>query len=430
MSTTLKTTTGMLIVLSLAFCYLLSLLSVSKYIIALTGLFLLPACLFLTNHIKASYYNQTRNIAVLLEALVDEDYNIRSAIRAEDDEMLEIKQLLNTLSQRLAQQNVAIKESQLLLEKVITHIDVGIIATDVNYDITFANPAANELLGLQSSQQGANLSCTTIPVEQVTRQPQSFTIKDGAVSKTYRIAVVKYIHHQQLNYLFFISDVQWLLIDKERESWQRLHRVLSHEVNNSLAPISSISATLLKQLQKLESATPALEQGLTVIHNRSTSLYKFISNFQKISKLPQPNKQPLDICELIEKCILLFPDSKISLLNPTKCQLYADPHQLEQVFVNLLKNAQEAMSTTTGEITIEFEQSDKYCSIKIIDEGVGISNTDNLFIPFFSTKVSGSGIGLVFSRQILFNHLGDLQIQNRNDKKGAVAVVSLPRLQS
>ncbi|MCF2927681.1 hypothetical protein L1284_24015, partial [Pseudoalteromonas sp. DL2-H1] len=143
MSTTLKTTTGMLIVLSLAFCYLLSLLSVSKYIIALTGLFLLPACLFLTNHIKASYYNQTRNIAVLLEALVDEDYNIRSAIRAEDDEMLEIKQLLNTLSQRLAQQNVAIKESQLLLEKVITHIDVGIIATDVNYDITFANPAAN-----------------------------------------------------------------------------------------------------------------------------------------------------------------------------------------------------------------------------------------------------------------------------------------------
>lgn len=426
--TALRISSCLLLLLSLSFCFLLYLMNVSGYLITLAGLFIVPLCVLLTSTIKANYSNQSRNIAILLEALVDEDYSMRSAINSQNDEMLEIKLLLNTLSTRLAQQSVAIKESQLLLEKVISHIDVAIIASNEHYDITFTNPAANDLLDISTTSVGLNLTHTSIPVTKITTQPQSFTINVGGISKTYRISTVKYIHEQQLNYLFFISDVQWLLIDKERDSWQRLHRVLSHEVNNSLTPITSISATLLKLVTKPEVSMINLEQGLNVIHSRSASLNTFISNFQRISKLPPPTKVPFCLTELIQKCVLLFPHTQIDIVNPEVHHVFADPQQLEQVLVNLLKNAKEAMAQTTGKITVAIQTSDKYTSIHITDEGTGIINTDNLFIPFFSTKSKGSGIGLVFSRQILFNHLGDLQIKNRKDRKGTIATVSLPRV--
>lgn len=426
--TTLFIELTLLLLLSFSLLALLNLLQVSTYIIALTALFLIPLDIFLIASIQATHRNQTRNIAILLEALIDEDYSLRSVINSESDDILAIKQLLNKLSSRLSAQSLAIKEGQLLLEKVISHIDVAIIATTENYDITFTNPAACDLLDISNATANFNLAATSIPVSQVSTQPQSFTLQQGEISKTCRISMAKYFYNQKLNYLFFISDIQWLLIDKERDSWQRLHRVLSHEINNSLTPINSISATLLRQTEKSEPSIKSLQQGLTVIHNRSASLYSFISNFQKISKLPAPNKVLFCLTDLLGKCILLFPQATIEFVATAQIKVFADPQQLEQVFLNLIKNAIEAMPLATGTVSVSVLQSNKYISVIIEDEGTGISNSDNLFIPYFSTKENGSGIGLAFSRQILFNHLGDLQIKNRTDKKGAKAIVSLPKI--
>jgi nitrogen fixation/metabolism regulation signal transduction histidine kinase len=223
-----------------------------------------------------------------------------------------------------------------------------------------------------------------------------------------------------------------LLREKEREAWQNLLRVLSHEINNSLTPIATISGSLLKkETSKTAQKENSLSKGLAIVKERAESLKQFVSGYSRLYHLPLPNKELCQLDDLFKRIFPLFPDCM--LINKTDKQLtsfkpiYIDSGQVEQVFVNLMKNAEESMSHLTQKV-IEFDihEESNWLHIYIQDSGIGLANTDNLFVPFYTTKENGSGIGLMLSQQILLNHNGAISLENREDTIGARATISIP----
>ncbi len=231
--------------------------------------------------------------------------------------------------------------------------------------------------------------------------------------------------------LLFITDVKTLLRSEERKAWQNLVRVISHEINNSLSPISSISQTLMKVIQRkgleLESDKD-LYEGLKIISERAHGLSLFIDSYKQLAKLPAPQKKRTSIHQLLKKVCLLYSQQSIIIESTNDISLTIDPIQFEQVLINLLKNAIESMSLSNpdGSIHIHWKELDFLCRITISDQGEGISNPGNLFIPFYSTKSNGSGIGLVLCRQIIEAHNGHLSIVNRKDRPGCNAILEVP----
>ncbi len=419
----------------------------SPYIIMLTMLMLVAASLYFVLYTSNRIRYQYLSIANLLEAIAEGDYTLRSKVTNDKDELTEVKQLLNTLTDRLATQSLEIKESQLLLDNVISHIDVAIVATDADFNLTFANPTACQLFTIENEKLD-QLHIRDLGLKQPIQVGVKYAVEltHTEQAKTCHIYSVSYTHYGQQHYLLFISDIQRILMDKERDAWQKLHRVLSHEINNSLTPISSISNTLLNlipasaennQSTETPPAPSPLEKGLQVIKSRADSLHAFIDRFQRISRLPPPDKKPFCLTQLINKCIPLFTSSQVTLHNQQSVEVFADPVQLEQVLMNLLRNAEEAMIHAKDDLIDHPEKAPSRCidiyvarqgnqvTIIIDDQGSGISNPDNLFVPYYSTKPGGSGIGLVLCRQIAFNHNGDLSIKNRDNTQGARAVLTI-----
>jgi nitrogen fixation/metabolism regulation signal transduction histidine kinase len=232
--------------------------------------------------------------------------------------------------------------------------------------------------------------------------------------------------------LYLITSAERLLIEKERKAWQSLFRVLSHEINNSLTPIASISQAMKQKLQnenKILDRTTLFE-GVNIINERADGLSAFIASYSQLSHLSLPNKTEFNINLLVIKIAKLFTDCQLQFLDHslTNDQLIisADKSQLEQVLINIFKNADEAMVKQSKLIEINYQVDEKYLHLIISDQGVGIANADNLFVPFYSTKPKGSGIGLSLCRQIMFNHGGTIGLKNRKEVAGAQAVLSIP----
>lgn len=375
---------------------------------------------------------QFRTSTNLMESVASGDYSMRAHLTMSNGALDQFNHLLNTLTETLAEQSLITKEKHILLHKVITQIDVAIIAVDNSYNIALMNPAAEKLFNCRfEAMHGWPVK--QLGLEKVLsgeyRQVVEFEIKE--YKKKVYIHTYEYFEKGVKQRLIFITDIQDILRDEERQAWQKLLRVLSHEINNSLAPITSISETLSLLLSKNTSSSEFdddLKDGLSVITERSHSLNEFIQSYQQLTQLPPPSKCLLDISQLMSSIILLFDDLNISLVS-NELTIYADKNQLQQVLVNLVKNAYESMQDNpNGEITIKWERQTNKILIHVLDQGCGIENTDNLFIPFYTTKQEGSGIGLVLSRQIIMNHGGDLTIENRLDGKGAKATLYLPSI--
>ncbi|MGB0937899.1 MAG: sensor histidine kinase, partial [Colwellia sp.] len=236
--------------------------------------------------------------------------------------------------------------------------------------------------------------------------------------------------------LFFITDVRDMLRHEERNAWQSLVRVFSHEINNSLAPISSISQTLKRSLtlkKKDALNEDNLIEGLSIISQRAQNLTGFVNSYKQLSHLPKPKVQRVSLLNLLEKVVLLYKISpeqhiKVALSPCEETVLSIDPIQFEQVLINLTKNAVESMDSadSKGDINISWQTTQSLFTLTIADTGLGLKNMDNLFVPFYSTKKQGSGIGLVLCRQIIEAHGGQLKLVNRQDTKGCEAIIELP----
>ena len=226
--------------------------------------------------------------------------------------------------------------------------------------------------------------------------------------------------------LVLVNDLSQTLREEERTAWQRLIRVLGHELNNSLASLTSVSETLLKRLpeEKTEKWYTSYERALSLINERSHSLLRFTEAYTRLAKLPPPNKTATDVQALFHSLTGLV-EGNFVFRQSQSLLIQADRDQMQQLFINLLKNAVEASSQET-EVEITWQQHRQGTLIQVIDNGIGLPTSDNLFVPFYTTKENGNGIGLFLCRQIAEAHNGTLRLINRNDKQGCIAECWLP----
>jgi signal transduction histidine kinase len=230
--------------------------------------------------------------------------------------------------------------------------------------------------------------------------------------------------------LLLLADVSLPLQEEEQAAWKRLIRVLGHELSNSLAPIKSIAGSLLMRVDALSGDQADLHdfrRGLGVVESRADSLHRFVQSYRLLAQLPPPKLRPVAIAPLLERVVLLEQRLQVHLDPGPAATLNADTDQLEQMFINLLANAVDAsLANGSHPVRATWERNGTGLSVIIEDRGMGIANTDNLFVPFYTTKPAGSGVGLALAQQIARAHGGEIQLENREDGAGARATVLLP----
>jgi two-component system nitrogen regulation sensor histidine kinase NtrY len=371
-----------------------------------------------------------QTLANLIASLRVGDYSTRARVFDPHDPLGLASLELNGLTDQLRHARLGEMEASALLRAVLSNLDVVVIALDHRERIQFANRAAEELLRVPADAlagAGARELGLDGLLDVETPATVERTFPGGAGRWDLRRASFRQdgVPHQ----LLVLSDVGRVLRQEEREAWQRLIRVLSHEINNSLTPIQSISRSLLDLMGHHPPAADRdtdMEQGLAVIASRAEALGRFMSSYARLARLPAPRKRPVDVRELVERAARLETRGAIRVVMGPPTTVHADPDQLDQVLINLLANAAEAAAETGGGVQAGWDADGRTVTLWIRDEGPGIANSGNLFVPFFTTKPKGSGIGLVLSRQIAEAHGGTLRLANREDRPGCEARLVLP----
>lgn len=392
----------------------------SLYLQGLVAIFLLALIANATIRIRERATYQARSIINLLGAMIQGDYAMRARQTTQRGPQSELMALLNQLAETLSLQQQSSEESRQLLRRVIDQIDVAIIAFDQKDQVVLTNPAASTLLGDSLMQR--LLPDSLLFAKEMTAG-ETIVLEESEFRKggRFRIHLEQFRLQGHVHYLLFISDVMGMLRAEERRVWQNLVRVLSHEINNSLSPIVSISNTLQQQLTSQD----VLANGLKVIEDRAFSLKQFIQQYRTLAQLPEPEKSPVSLPNLVDVVCGLFETSRLQLNRGPDVTLFIDSNQVKQLLVNLVKNALEAIDDQSA-VVFEWDLTQENVMFRVLDCGPGIANEANLFVPFYSTKPDGSGVGLVLSRQIAEAHGGYLTLENR-ESGGCVATVVLPR---
>ena len=416
-------------------CYLIALVAIRQsgaswylfFFFAISmGLLILYAAV--AGRQRADYQLQT--LSNLVEALIDGDYTLRGRQQS-NPAFQDLLNLINRLAETLNHHKLKAEESQLLLEKIIGQMDTMLIATDEQGQLTMLNHSAEDWLQTKLNETPIFLKQLGLEKLRTGESSEVIQFQQENLSGEYILFSDSFISGNQKYFLYLLTRAERLLKQKERQAWQGLLRVLSHELNNSLTPISTFSSTLRRKLEREQNISDIdkFKQGLEVISERAESLSKFITSYSQLSHLPKPSYEDYPWREKIDKLSKLFPSVQFKLNFDRQLPEFirVDPKQFEQVLINLFKNALEAMHEQPEKlIEVEAMASSRNFEISISDQGTGISNSENLFIPFYSTKKQGSGIGLALCQQIIINHDGNLTLQNRVDNCGAIASLQIP----
>jgi PAS domain S-box-containing protein len=321
-------------------------------------------------------------------------------------------------------------EATALLRTVMSEIDVAVFAFDEEDRVRLANRAAERLLS-QSSERllGKTAEQVGLADELEGTTPRTMDITFPGGSGRWEVRRGSFRQDGRPHTLLVLADVSKTLREEELQAWQRIVRVLSHEINNSLAPIKSITGSLLSMLERRPSSDAQddtdedIRRGLNVIGGRSEALVRFMSAYARLAKLPAPNKTPLDVGTWVRRVAALETRMPVTVIEGPPTTFRADGDQLDQLLINLVRNAVDASLETHGSARIRWTRQNDMLSVMVEDEGPGLANPTNLFVPFFTTKPQGSGIGLVLSRQIAEAHGGSLSLENRIDRRGCLAIV-------
>jgi PAS domain S-box-containing protein len=371
-----------------------------------------------------------RTLSNLLAALREGDFSIRARGANVEDALGEVLREVNALGETLRQQRLGALEATALLRKVMEEIDVAVFAFDGNGCLRLVNRAGERVLA-QPEERLLGRTAVELALEECLEgeTPRIAQIVFPGKSGRWEIHRGSFREAGLAHQLLVITDLSRALRDEERQAWQRLIRVLGHELNNSLAPMKSIAENLSSMLGRKDRAPDWQEDmrsGLTVIAARTDGLARFMNAYARLAKLPPPIFQPLDVGQWIRRVAGLEPRLPVELKPGPEVQIQADPAQLDQLLINLLHNAVDAALETGGGVRVGWEREDGYIEVWVQDDGPGIPNPTNLFVPFFTTKQSGSGIGLVLSRQIAEAHGGSLTLENRESRRGCEARLRLP----
>lgn len=367
----------------------------------------------------------------LLGALREGDYSIRARGARVDDALGEALLEINFLGETLRLQRLGAFEATALLRTIMAEIEVAVFTFDPERRLRLVNRAGEHLLGRsidkllgRTARELGLMPC----LESDEDEPLTLSFPGGSGRWGVRRSTFRErgLPHE----LLVLTDLSRTLREEERRAWQRLVRVLGHEMNNSLAPIKSLAGSLEQLVMR--DPPPAdwktdTMSGLKSIGSRADSLSRFMQAYTRLAKLPPPEKKDIELGELIRRVVSLEPRLNVKILSTSQAHIQADAAQIEQVLINLLHNAVDAALETHGGVAIGCRESGDCVEVRVEDEGPGIMNTGNLFVPFFTTKPGGSGIGLTLSRQIAEAHGGSLTLQNRRNGSGAEALLKLPR---
>ncbi len=371
-----------------------------------------------------------RTLSNLLSALREADFSIRARGARRDDALGELIMEVNALAETLRQQRLGAVEATALLAKVMEQIDVAVFAFNQEHRLRLVNRAGERLLNQPAARlHGEAAQDLGLESCLAGETPRTAEMSFPGGTGRWQIRRSSFREGGLPHQMLVLADLSRALREEERQAWQRLIRVLGHELNNSLAPIKSVADSLGTLLRR-ESLPPDwredTKRGLEVIGARAEALGRFTSAYARLAKLPPPRLAAVDVGGWIRRVASLETRIEVAVVSGADLTIQADADQLDQLLINLLRNAVDASLETGGSVRVGWRTDGNLIEVRVEDEGPGISNTSNLFVPFFTTRPGGSGIGLVLSRQIAEAHGGVLTLENRSNGRGCVARLRLP----
>lgn len=328
---------------------------------------------------------------------------------------------INALTDSVRRQRLGAIGATALLQRVMDSVDVAMFGFDPERRLRLVNGEGERLLG-RPAERALGLEAAWLGLAPALEgdTPRLLELRLAGAAGRWELRRGGYIMEGRPHELVLLSDLSRTLREEERQAWLRLIRVLSHEINNSLAPIQSIAGSLRTLLERApaEAAASAaasqdLREGLGVIETRAQSLARFMHAYARLARLPKPVPAPVEVGAWVRRVAALETRVVVEVAGGPALTLAADGDQLDQLLINLVRNAADAALETHGRVWVEWSAEGEWFELRVHDEGPGVADTANLFVPFFTTKPEGTGIGLALSRQIAEAHDGTLTLENR-----------------
>lgn len=384
--------------------------------------------------------NSVRVLSNVVASLKEDDFSFRATRAVSGDALGDLAIEINNLAQALESERLGTMEAENLLRKVLAEAEGVILAFSLDGKLKLFNPAAASFLG-KKEEELSNQDAKALGIADLLGGPTSQTISrlSNGIERRWIVRRTHFRQNGVPHHLVMLSEASEALRAEERLAWQRMVRVLSHEINNSLAPIKSVARTLRRILSQNvlpERIHQDFDLGLDVIGTRAEALNRFLQSYAQLSKLPPPTRRVVGLQNMAERVRGLEARLAITVLASPDIFISVDPDQLEQVLINLTKNATEAVLTKYPEalptmadgpaVSVSWTVTGNDLELWVRDRGVGLLDASNLFVPFYTTKETGTGIGLVLCRQIIEAHGGRLTIQNRTNTAGCEVQIKIP----
>ena len=385
--------------------------------------------LFIAATMIESLIRPLQTLSNVVSSLREGDYSFRARGAGTNDALGELAAEVNALADLLQRQRVRSLEATALLARILEVMHSPLYAFDRENVLQLVNEAGIQLLGIPHSRAFGR-TARDLGLESLLASPDQSIHSFGAKPNRWLLRKAAFRQDGAPHTLLLLADVSQPLREEEQAAWKRLIRVLGHELSNSLAPIKSIAGSLLARADQIggdQDTVRDFRRGLGVVESRADSLHRFVQSYRILAQLPPPHVKPVLVQPLVERVALLDQRVAIELDPGPAATLHADPDQLEQMLINLLKNAVDASLANGGKpVRIGWQFADSMVEVFVEDTGLGIANSENLFVPFYTTKPAGSGVGLALAQQIARAHGGEIRLVNREDGEGARATVRLP----
>jgi len=400
----------------------------------------LGTCLFLYLALIAAalvdaWIRPLQTLSNVVSSLREGDYSFRARGASARDALGELASEINLLADLLQRQRVRSLEATALLARILEVMHAPLFAFDREDTLQLVNEAGLKLMGLPHARCFGR-TASELGLEFLLTAPDQsthifkFGQKTQAGQTSWLLRKASFRQEGAPHTILLLADVSVPLREEEQVAWKRLIRVLGHELSNSLAPIKSIAGSLLARVDMLHAEDNTIadfRRGLGVVEGRADALHRFVQSYRKLAQLPPPTLKAVEFAPLIERIAALEQRLPVQVDAGPKVVLQADPDQLEQMLINLLRNAVDAsLAKDGGAVRVAWKLAGTFVLVSIEDRGLGIANSENLFVPFYTTKPAGSGVGLVLAQQIARAHGGEIQLANREDGEGARATIRLP----
>lgn len=370
-----------------------------------------------------------QTLSNVVSSLREGDYSFRARGAGSSDALGELASEINALADLLQKQRVRSLEATALLARILEVMHSPIYAFDRENVLQLVNEAGVQLLGLPHGRCFGR-TARELGLENLLDSPDQSIHSFGSKPNRWLLRKAAFRQDGAPHILLLLADVSQPLREEEQAAWKRLIRVLGHELSNSLAPIKSIAGSLLARAEQIEADEATLHdfrRGLSVVESRADSLHRFVQSYRILAQLPPPHLKSVQVGPLVERVALLEQRVPVQIAPGPPATLHADSDQLEQMLINLLANAVDAsLSNGAHPVRITWKIADSNVEVIVEDRGLGIANSENLFVPFYTTKPTGSGVGLALAQQIARAHGGEIRLVNREDVDGARATVRLP----